>query len=167
MFYQVLNSNSNIIVSNSGYLCLAGAGEDVSGCVNAGDDEVSRLTSEDVPGSLHFLHWFLLHFPLLLRLHRFLPFLSPFLFLVLCPQRLAKLLCLCPSPAPFLHSYLARKRPESGWEWGRSRGERLGQGLGAYERAESWEKKNEGLGDGVRLRWRSVEQVEEVLVEEQ
>ncbi len=140
----------------------------MSGCANAGDDEVSRLTSEDAPDSLlHLLHQFLLHFPLLLRLHHFLPFLSPFLFLALCPQRLAKLLCLSPSPALSPHSYLAHKRQESEWEWGRYQGEQPGQGLVADERTRSWEKKNGGLDDEVRLRWRSVEQVEEELVEEQ
>lgn len=138
--------------------------------MNAGDDEVSRLTSEDAPDSLlHLLRLFLLHFPLLLRFHHFLPFLSPFLFLALCPQRPAKLLCLClsPSPALFPRSSLAHKRQESEWEWGRSQGERLGQGLVANERTGSWEKKNGGLGDEVRRRWRSVEEVEEELAEEQ
>lgn len=37
----------------------------------------------------------------------------------------------------------------------------------AYERTGSWEKKNGGLGEEVRRRWRSAEQVEEELVEEQ
>lgn len=55
----------------------------------------------------------------------------------------------------------------SGWEWGRSQGERLGQGLVADERTGSWEKKNVGLGDEVRQRWRSAVQVEEELAEEQ
>lgn len=36
----------------------------------------------------------------------------------------------------------------------------MGQGRVADERTGSWEKKNGGLGDGVRWRWRSVEQVE-------
>lgn len=160
--------DNDSIVSNSGYLCLAGAGEDASGCVNAGGDEVSRLTSEDAPDSLlHLLHLFLLHFPLLLRFHHFLPFLSPFLFLALCPQRTAKLLCLSPSPALFLHSYLAHKRQGSEWEWGRSQGERLEQGLEADERTGSWEKRNGGLGDEVRRHWRLVEQVEEEQAEVQ
>lgn len=119
-------------------LCLAGAGEDVSGCVNAGDDEASHLTSEDAPDSLlHLLHLYRLHFPLLLhlRLLHFLPFLSPSLFLALRPQRPAKLLC--PSPSLFLHSVLAHKRQESEWEWGRSQGERPGQELVADERTGS------------------------------
>lgn len=34
-------------------------------------------------------------------------------------------------------------------------------------RTGSWEKKNGGLGDEVRLRWRSAEQVEGELAEEQ
>lgn len=55
----------------------------------------------------------------------------------------------------------------SGWEWGRSQGERLGQGLVADERTGSWEKKNVGLGDEVRQRWRSAVQVEEEPAEEQ
>lgn len=37
----------------------------------------------------------------------------------------------------------------------------------ADERTGSWEKKNGGLGDEVRWRWRSVEQVQEELGEEQ
>lgn len=153
-------------VSSSGYLCLAGAGEDVSGCVNAGDDEASHLASEDAPDSL--LRLFLRHLPLLLHLlHHFLPFLSPSLCPALCPQKLAKLLCLFPSPVLFPHSYLAHKRQENEWEWGRSQGERLGQGLVADERTGSWEKKNGELGDEVRQHWRLVGQVEEEPVEEQ
>lgn len=138
--------------------------------MNAGDDEVSHLTSEDAPDSLrHLLRLFLLHSPLLLHFHHFLPFLSPFLFLALCPQTPAKLLCLClaPSPALFPHSFRAHKRQESEWAWGRSRGERLEQGPVADERTGSWEKKNGGLGDEVRRRWWSVEWVQEELAEEQ
>lgn len=37
----------------------------------------------------------------------------------------------------------------------------------ADERTGSWEKKNGGLGDEVKRRWRSAEQVEEELAEEQ
>lgn len=37
----------------------------------------------------------------------------------------------------------------------------------ADERTRSWEKKNGGLGDGVRRHWRSAERVEQELVEEQ
>lgn len=135
----MLVSDNGSIVSSSGYLCLAGAGEDVSGCVNAGDDEASRLASEGAPDFL--LHLFLHHLPLLLHLlHHFLPFLSPSLFPALCPQRLTKVPCLFPFPALCPRSYLAHKRQGSEWEWGRSQGERLGQGLVADERTGSWEK---------------------------
>lgn len=137
----------------------------MSGCVNAGDDEASRLASEDAPDSL--LHLFLHHFPLLLHLlHHFLPFLSPSLFHALCPQRQAKLLCLFPSPALFPHSYLAHKMQVSEWEWGRPQGERLGQGLVADERTGNLEKKNGELGDEVRQHWRLAGQVEEEQAEE-
>lgn len=129
----------------------------MSGCVNAGDDEASHLASEDAPDSLlHLLHLYWLHFPLpllrflLLRLQHFLPFLSPSLFLALCPQRPAELLCPSPSPALFLHSVLARKRQEIEWEWGRSQGQRPGQGLVADERTVSRERKNGGQGGEVR-----------------
>lgn len=37
----------------------------------------------------------------------------------------------------------------------------------ANERTESWEKRNVGLGDEVRWRWRLVERVAEEVVEEQ
>lgn len=137
----------------------------MSGCVNAGDDVASHLTSVDAPNSLlHLLHLF--HFHFLLHLHHFLPFLSPSLFLALCPQRPAKLPCPCPSPVLFLHSCLAHKRQGSGWEWGRSQGERLGPGLVADERTRSWGKKNGGLGDEGKWCWRSAEQVEVELAEE-
>lgn len=122
---NTLDADSDSSVSSNGYLCLAGASADVSGCVNAGDDEVSRLTSEDALDSL--LHLLLLHFPLLLHLHRFLLFLAPFPFLALCPQSSANLLCL--SPSPVLHSSLFHKRQESDWDSGRSQQKRLGQGL--------------------------------------
>lgn len=132
-YKNLVDSDNDSIVSSSGYLCLAGGGEDVSGCVNAGDDEASRLASEDAPDSL--LHLFLHHsLPLLHLLHHFLPFLSPSLFPTLCPQRQAKVLCLSPAHALFPHFFRARKRQASEWELGRSQEEQQGQGLVADER---------------------------------
>lgn len=158
-----MKAGGSDIVSSSGYLCLAGAGEDASGCVNAGDDEASRSTSEDAPCSLlHRFHLFLLRYPLLHHL-RFLSVLVPSLFLAPCPQRPAEPLYLSPSHALFLRFCLAHTRRENELEPGRSRRRRLGRGQVVDEKTESWEEKNGALGDEVRWRWRLVEQAEEEL----
>lgn len=124
-----------------GYLCLAGADEDASGCASAGDDEASHLTSADAPDSLlHLLHLltlrfllrYLLHFHLLLlvllllRFRHFLLFrdLGLFLFPALSPQMLVEALYLFPALSPSLAlcrcSSRVRKKQGSGWEWCRS-----------------------------------------------
>lgn len=132
-------TDNDSIGNSSWYLCLAGAGVDVSGCVNAGDDEASRSTSEDVPDSLLlFLPLLRFHYPLLLlRLPHFLPSLAPSLFLALCPQRPAKQLCPAPSPVPSLRSCHARMRQGSVWELDKSRVEQQGQEVVAHERTGS------------------------------
>lgn len=119
-----------------GYLSLAGADEDESEYVNAGDDEESRSASVVVQENLLLLYLLQRQCHLLFLLHLSLPFLSPALWLVS--------LSLSPSPRS-LHA-LCWEECAQGWDIVQRVGPELGR-AGVDKKCEYLESWSVGRGD--------------------